>query len=300
MDGRVVDDIATFVAVVDANGFAAGGRTLGLSRSAAGKAVARLEARLGARLLNRSTRSLSLTDDGHDLYRQGMAIAAALDQMEASLVRNVSVPQGVLRLTAPDAFGRKAVLPVVSAFLDRWPDVQVEIGFSDTVVSMIDEGFDLAIRIGVTSPSPGLIMRVLRKENVLLCAAPAYLDRRGRPEDIEQLDDHDLLFHARHNERQNWMLRQPDGSVNAGRGRSRLRLDSASAIQDAAIAGMGIALLPHCLVETDITRGTLCHVLPEATPEPVSIVALYPHRRHLDGKVRHFIDDLATSLQARS
>lgn len=298
MDGGDVDDIQMFMAVVDANGFAAGGRTLGLSRSAAGKAIARLEAKFGTRLLNRNTRSMALTDEGHSLYQQGLAIAAALDHAEASLAQHSSEPLGTLRLTVPDAYGRKFVLPVVANYLDRWPHVQVEVSFSDAVVSMVEQGFDLAIRIGVTSPNPGLIMRVLREEPVVLCAAPAYFDRHGIPERIDQLDSHNLLFHAHLNERQSWSLREDDGSVTIARGRSRLRLDSGAALQAAAIAGGGIAYLPYSLVEDDLSTGRLLRVLAETTRDGVPIVALYPHRRHLEGKVRHFIDALATALRS--
>lgn len=293
MDGSDVNDIQVFVAVADANGFAAGGRRLGLSRSAAGKAVARLEARLGTRLLTRTTRSLALTDQGRILYRHGLSLAATLDCIETSMSGSSTIPQGTLRLTTPDAYGRKLILPVVRKYLDRWPSVQVEINFSDNIVNMVEQGFDLAIRIGITSPSPGLIMRVLHQEPVLLCAAPDYLARHGEPISVEDIDQHTVLLHADIQERQSWRLVDHDGNIVNARGRSRLRMNSGAALRDAALAGDGIAYLPLALVEHDMRSGKLVPILADITQEHVPLVALYLHRRHLEGNVRHFIDAVA-------
>lgn len=296
LDGGDVDDIRAFMAVVDAKGFAAAGRALGLSRSAAAKAVGRLESKYATRLLNRTTRSLALTDAGQALYEKGVEITSVLEGAEASLAGDVAHPHGTLRLTVPDAFGRHFVLPVMADYLQRWQDVQAEISFSDTVINMVQHGYDLAIRIGVTSPDPGLIMRVLRHEPLVLCAAPAYLERRGSPERVEDLDYHDLLFYEHAGARQNWSLRDAEGRIVAARGRSRLRMDNGAALYEMALAGSGLALLPLFLVEADVAAGRLRKVLPRTTPEGVPVVALYPHRRHLEAKVRHFIDMLADHL----
>lgn len=295
MDGGDIDDIRAFIAVVEANGFAAGGRALGLSRSAAGKAIGRLERKYAVRLLNRNTRSMSLTDAGRALYQKGLDLTAMLAETEASLA-DAPQPYGTLRLTVPDAFGRHFVLPLVVEYLQNWPDLQAEISFSDSVVSMVQHGFDLAIRIGVTSPDPGVIMRRLRHEPLVLCAAPAYLERHGLPERVEDLDRHDLLFHEHAGEQQNWNLTDTEGQVSPARGRSRLRMDSGAALHATALAGAGLALLPRFLVEADLEADRLRQILPEATPQSVPIVALYPHRRYLEAKTRHFIDMLVDRL----
>jgi DNA-binding transcriptional LysR family regulator len=297
MDGSDVDDIMAFMAVVDAKGFAAGGRSLGLSRSAAGKAVARLERKYAIRLLNRNTRHIALTDGGYALYQKGLEIATVLQQVEEGLGGGTEQPTGTLRLTVPDAFGRLCILPVVQDYLESWPRLQVEINLSDTVVNMVQRGFDLAVRIGVTSPEPGMIMRHLRDEPLALCAAPAYLERCGIPENIEELDRHDLLFYEHDGERQSWILYDEERRPTPARGRSRLRMDNGAALYTMALAQAGIALLPSFLVKEDLADGRLKQVLAHATPKSVPVVALYPHRRYLEAKTRHFIDMLAGALK---
>lgn len=296
MDASDVNDILTFMSVVETGSFVAGGRARGLSRSAAGKAVARLETRLSVRLLDRTTRALRLTDDGRTLLRHAETLRAAMDAAERSVAREDGDPRGTLRLTVPDAFGRRHILPSVRRFLDAWPDVQVEMSVSDRVSSLVEDGFDLAIRIGATDPGAGLIMRTLMQDELILCAAPSYLARIPAPSTPESLGRHDLLFHATHNARLHWRLQAPDGTWTRAQGRSRLRLDSGEALREATLAGMGIALLPAFLVGDDISAGHLTRVLPAVSAGTVQIVALYPHRRLLDPKVRRFIDHLAAEL----
>lgn len=299
MDASDVNDLLIFRAVAAAGSFVSGGRVMGLSRSAAGKAIARLEARFGARLFNRSTRAIQLTQEGARLLAHTDAIRTALDAAEAAMAPDASKPSGVLRLTAPDALGRRMILPLVEVFLAQWPDVEVELGLSDRVMNLIEDGFDLAIRLGVTDPPPGLIARTLLRDRVLMVASPAYLERMGTPVLVEHLSRHDLLFNAGQGERQAWRL-QEGGIVQRAQGRSRLRLDSGEAIRQACLSGMGIAMLPAFLVEDDIAAGTLAAILPAVEPSHVPVVALYPHRRFLEPRVRAFIDLLADRLPARN
>lgn len=296
MDSTDVNDILTFMSVVDTGSFVAGGKARGLSRSAAGKAVTRLEKRYSVRLLNRTTRALGLTEDGQGLYEHGRLILAAMETAERGIGSGAGSPRGVLRLTVPDAFGRRHVLPVAHRYLAAWPDVQLEMSFSDQVSSLVEEGFDLAIRIGVTDPSPGLVIRTLMRDELMLCAAPSYLTRKGEPASVEHLTRHDLLSHARHNARLNWRLQEPDGTHMVAQGHSRLRLDSGEALREAALAGMGIALLPAFLVDEDIAAGRLHRLLATASAGSIPVIALYPHKRHLEAKVRQFIDMLAAAL----
>jgi len=296
MNGSDVGDILVFLSVVESGSFVAGGRALGLSRSAAGKAVARLEARFGARLLNRTTRALDLTSAGQTLYDDGLTVRAAL---EATLTRASAGPgaaRGTLRLTVPDAFGRRVVLPVVRRYLTEWPEVHVEMSFSDRIANLVEDGFDLAIRIGVTSPDKSLVARTVLVDEPVLCAAPAYLANHGRPSHVHHLARHDLLFFASRGERQGIRLRDPGGAWVRAQGKSRLRVDSGEALRDAAVAGMGIAFLPRFLVGDDLTAGALERVLPEVDGGKVKIVALYPHKRLLEPRVRRFIDLLVAAL----
>ncbi|WP_192178295.1 LysR family transcriptional regulator [Mesorhizobium amorphae] len=293
-----LNDILIFMAVVDAGSFVAGGQAMGLSRSAAGKAVIRLEDRLGTRLLNRTTRTLSLTEEGHVFYDRGLQILASVDEAEASVAGRNGTPRGVLRLTVPDAFGRIVVLPLLRKYLAAWPDIQVEVSFSDRVADLVEEGFDLAVRIGVTSPDTRLVSRVVAKYKAVLCASPSYIAGRGEPLDIDGLAAHDCLIFSSRNQRQSWRFRGEGGSWIKALGRSRVRLDSGEAIRDAAIAGLGIAFLPDFLVAEDLAAGRLQQVLSDLEADDVEIVTIYPNKRLLEPRVRRFIDLIVEELAA--
>ncbi|PDT14234.1 LysR family transcriptional regulator [Rhizobium sp. J15] len=296
-----LNDILIFMAVVDAGSFVGGGQAMGLSRSAAGKAVIRLEDRLGARLLNRTTRSLSLTEEGRLFYERGLQILASVDEAEASVSGKSGAPRGVLRLTAPDAFGRLVVLPLLEKYLRAWPDLQAEVSFTDRLADIVEEGFDLAIRIGAipAAADSRLVSRLIASDKARLCASPAYLAERGEPRDLDDLAAHDCLFFVSRNQRQGWRFRGEGGAWVKAQGRSRLRLDNGEAIRDAALAGLGIALLPDFLIAGDLTAGRLRQILPELETDDARIVALYPDKRLLEPRVRGFIDLMAEEL-ARS
>lgn len=286
-----------FLSVVDTGSFVAAGKAHGLTRSTAGKAVARLEDRYGVRLLNRTTRAISLTEDGQNLYQQGQVIRAAVEATDSSMVGKDGTPSGVLRVTAPDALGRKRLLPIVKKFLNTWPDVRFEMSFSDAVSNVVEDGFDLAIRVGVTAPDQSLITRTLWTEKAVLCAAPSYLDGRDIPKTIEHLSRHDLLQFSSGGERQGWGLQDAFGFWGNAPGRVRLRLDSAEALREAVVSGMGIALLPSTLTKEYIGNGELVHVMPHVDCGDVPIIAMYPHRKFLEPKVRRFIDMMVEELR---
>jgi DNA-binding transcriptional LysR family regulator len=296
MLGTNLNEIMVFLAVADAGSFVAGGKTLGLTRSAAGKAVSRLEDRLGTRLLNRTTRTLSLTDEGRVFYERGQQILAAIEEAEASVAGGVGTPRGLLRLTVPDAFGRLVVLPLLSKYLAAWPDIQVEVSFTDRLADLVEEGFDLAIRIGMTNADTSLVSRVIAKYPALLCAAPSYIAARGEPLEVDDLVAHDCLIFSSRTQRQSWRLRDGEGNWVKALGRSRLRLDSGEALRDAAVAGLGIALLPEFLVAEDLAAGRLQQVLTRSETDEVKIVTLYPSRRLLEPRVRRFIDLMIDEL----
>ncbi|MBX4906057.1 MULTISPECIES: LysR family transcriptional regulator [Rhizobium] len=286
-----LNDILIFMAVVDAGSFIAGGQAMGLSRSAAGKAVTRLEERLGARLLNRTTRTLSLTDEGRLFYEHGLQILASVDEAEASIAGQSGTPRGVLRLAVPGLFGRLVVLPLLEKYLRTWPDMQVEVNFTDRPADNVEDGFDLAIEIGATPSAADsrLIARVISSDKARLCASPSYLSERGMPRDIGDLAAHDCLFFTSRGQRQGWRFRSGGGWIKA-QGRSRLRLDSGEAVRDACMAGLGIALLPHFVVAAELTAGRLRQVLSDLETDDTKIVALYPDKGMLEPRVRCFID----------
>ncbi|MBP1887643.1 LysR family transcriptional regulator [Sinorhizobium mexicanum] len=291
-----LNDIQVFMAVVDAGSFVAGGQAMGLSRSAAGKAVIRLEDRLGTRLLNRTTRTLSLTEEGRVFYARGLQVLVSIDEAEASVAGEGGTPRGVLRLTVPDAFGRLLVLPVIRKYLAAWPEIQVEVNFTDRVADIVEEGFDLAVRIGVTTSDTRLVSRVVARYKAVLCASPSYIAERGEPLEMDDLAAHDCLLFSSRNQRQGWRFRGEGGAWVRAQGRSRLRLDSGEAIRDAAIAGLGIAFLPDFLVAADMAAGRLRPVLSGLETDDVKIVTIYPSKRLLEPRVRRFIDLMVEEL----
>lgn len=292
-----MNDILVFLSVVETGSFVAAGKTFGLSRSTAGKAVARLEEGYGARLLNRTTRALDLTEEGRRLYEQGLVIREAIEAADDSIASDTGVPRGVLRITAPDAIGRRLLLPTVRRYLGTWPDTQIELSLSDRVDNIIEKGFDLAIRVGVRPPDQSFITRTILRNQAILCAAPSYFETCDRPLNIEQLTRHDLLQFTSGSERQGWQLQEEDGTWVRAQGHVRLRLDSAEALRATALQGLGIALLPQLLVGEDIAQGRLEQVLPKTTIGTVPIIALYPHKRLLEPRVRTFIDMLSDDLR---
>ena len=291
-----VNDILVFLSVVETGSFASAGRAFGLSRSTAGKAVSRLEDRYGLRLLNRTTRAISMTEEGQRLYKQGLAIQAAIADADVSMAGGEGIPKGTLRIAAPDALGRRLLMPVVRQFQQDWPEVRFEISFSDTLRHIIKDGFDLAVRIGVTSPDTSLISRTLMTDRPVLCASPSYLEGRKTPSRIDHLSTHDLLQFSSVGQRQVWVLQDATEFWSNAPGQVTLRLDNAEALREAALAGMGIALLPSTLVKEDLAAGALVRILPDVSTGEVPIVALYPHKRFLEPRVRRFIDMLAANM----
>lgn len=284
------------MAVADAGSFARGGRAMGVTGSAASKAVARLEARLGVRLLHRNSRAVSLTSEGERFRESGRSILEAIDEAEASIAVPDGKPRGLLRLSVPDAFGRRVIMPLVSDYLDRYSEVRIDIDFSDRPVDLVEEGFDLAIRIGGDSAPDGIVSRVIAEYPVWLCAAPSYLQRRGQLPNAEAMGEHDCILFRSGNRTQEWS--DLPGGENADKllARGRLRMNSAEAIRLAALSGLGIALLPSFLVEDDLSAGHLVRLFPELGTRTVRILCLYPNRRLVDPRVRTFIDNVSAAL----
>jgi DNA-binding transcriptional LysR family regulator len=285
-----LDEMCTFVAVVESGSFIAGGRSLGLTRSAAGKAITRLEAHLGVRLLNRTTRNMSVTDDGQVFYQHCIQIFSDLEEAQASVGQQVGVPRGNLRISLPDALGRLLVLPLLGEYQHLWPQVHVDASFTDRVVDLVDEGFDLAVRIGRHPTDSSLVSRTVAHHCSVICAAPAYLREHGSPETADDLLTHDCLVFSSRLKRQPWRLKREDGEWLKVSVNSRMRLDSGEAIRDAALLGLGIAYLPNFLTAEYLKDGSLIQLLPSYGTEEVPVQAIYPSRRYLSPKVRCFID----------
>lgn len=288
--------LRAFVAVADAGSFGDGARRIGLTRSAAGKAVTRLEELLGARLLHRTTRRVGLTADGQAFHDRAARIIADLEEAQTIVQGGGARPRGVLRVTATEAYGRQVLLPILGEYLERWPDLAVEASFTDRVTDMVDEGYDIAVRFGAAPASSDLIARVVARSFGQLCASPAYLARHPAPATIGDLAVHRQLLSGTRERPRAWTLQAGSGPAATIPPCPVLLSDNAGALRDAARAGMGVACLPQFLIRRDIEEDRLALLLPDyATPEiPISVV--YPSRRHLAPKVRLFIALLATRL----
>jgi DNA-binding transcriptional LysR family regulator len=288
-----INDIAIFVAVVKAGGFTVAGKQLGLTRSAVGKSIVRLEEHLSVRLLNRTPRSLSLTDDGQLFYSRCTQILDDLEETESAMAARSIAPTGVLRLSVPTALGHRHVMPVLQSFLKTWPAVSAEVAFTDRYVDLIDEGFDIAVRIGEPRDDSRLITRTVAHQRLLTCASPDYLANKGVPLVPADLDEHECMFFLSAGRQQPWQFN--DGALPSHHGKARLLLDSAEALVAAAVSGVGIVNMPTYLVDEQLRAGRLLPVLAEFGAPALPIRIVYPTRRHLSPKVRVFIDMLTQS-----
>lgn len=293
-------DIIAFVATADTGSFAAAARELGLSRSAAAKAVGRLEARLGTRLINRTTRSLGVTDEGWRFHEQCSAVLNDLRAAEDSAAGRDARPKGLLRITAPSAYGRLHVMPVVRRFLSEWPDVSIELILTDRFIDIIEEGFDLAIRVGPSSQlPPNLVARVIARYGTVFCAAPSYVADHGAPETLESLREHFCLPYVSSRPRlasqPSWRMLSADGTWTEIDGKIRFMASGGETVLEAALTGMGIAYLPMFLVDKHIAEGGLVRMLRDQPTGDIPVFALYPTKRHLPAKVRAFIDALVST-----
>jgi DNA-binding transcriptional LysR family regulator len=290
--------IREFVAVVDAGGFAAAGVKLNLSRSAVGKAVARLEARLGVRLCQRTTRTLALTDDGQLFYEHCVRALAELEAAEASLEFGRATPVGRVRITVPVILGRHCVAPVLYDVAREHPGLILEIGFSDRPVDLIEEGYDLAVRNGKLPDTAGLMTRTLARQRMTVCASPAYLEKYGRPTTLAELQSHQAIDYANATRTRLWLFPDGRGKTVEVPMNGRIRLDDLEAMVDAAAAGMGLAWLPCWLVRQRIASGELVRVLDNLDATQFSTSALWPQAPFLSSRVRVLIDALAARLPA--
>jgi DNA-binding transcriptional LysR family regulator len=292
--------IRVFVAVAQSGGFSPGAKAVGLTRSAAGKALARLEGRLGTRLLHRTTRSIALTAEGQTFYERCRQILADLEEAEAEVRDDHLEPRGSLRLTLPDTFGRRHVLPLLNRYLKAWPALTAEVSLTDRVVDVVEEGYDLAVRCGGQLSDTRLIARVIARSHAILCAAPDYLAVHGEPSTADDLLHHSRLTLGERSDARAWRLAPPNGKPLRITDPGRLHLNSGEALRQAASEGLGVAYLPSFLVGPDIAAGRLRALLTDHGTEEIVVRAIYPSRRHLAGKVRMLVDDLAKGLTALS
>lgn len=278
-----------FVRVVEAGGFAAAARSLGVSRSVVNKQVIALEQTLGAQLLHRSTRRVSPTGTGLAFRDR---CADILDQVEEAMlaVRELQdTPRGTLRINAPMSFGVSYLSEMVAAYQERYNDVRVELVLNDRYIDPIEEGFDVTLRIGEPSASTSLISREIVTARRVLCASPAYLEAHGSPVDPAALREHDCLHYGYQASGSRWRLQGPDGD-QAWQIRCVMWSNNGDVLRTAALHGRGIALLPTFIVGDALRAGELQTVLDDHAPPPIALSVLCPRHRHLSARVRTFVD----------
>ena len=284
-----------FVRVVEAGGFSVVARETQTSQPTVSRTVAALEEHIGARLLNRSSRAVTLTDDGRLFYDHASRALEAVSEAEGCVGRRQARPAGLLRLGTPVAFGRLHVAPRLGAFLRLFTDVEVELAMDDAFVDLVGHGLDLAVRIGDLG-DPSLIARRIGTTRRVTVAAADYLERRGVPETPADLVHHDCILYTRLATGNRWYFDGPNGQM-AVDVRGRFRADNSEAVREAVIESTGIAVIPVWLFSDEIMSGRVRIVLEAFEPKPLPIHAVYSSRRHQSAKVRAMIEFLAAEFE---
>lgn len=295
-----MDRLATmeaFVRVADSKSFSEAARRLRSSKSLVSRQVAALEAELGVRLFHRTTRSLTLTEEGRAYREQVTRILAEIAEANMSVSQAQAQPRGRLKLNAPMSFGILHLAPALPDFLARYPAVQLDLVLNDRYVDVVDEGFDLAIRIGRLADS-SLVARKLAALRMVLCASADYLATHGTPRVPEDLRRHQCLCYSTNSQTPEWRFVTPEGKPLSVQIDGRLHANNGDVLRSAALRGLGIVYLPSFIVGADLQAGTLCSLLPDFVATDTGIHAVYPHSRHLSAKVRAFIDFLAERFGA--
>jgi DNA-binding transcriptional LysR family regulator len=280
--------LTTFVQVVDSGGFSAAARRLNMSATMVSSHVQSLEDRLGARLLNRTTRRIGLTEIGKEYYERCVRILADLEEADHAATALQSTPRGTLRLYTGTHI-MQFIAPVISEFLKLHPAVSVDLTIGERMVDLVEEGYDLAIRT-VLPPDSSLIVRSLAPWRPILCCSPSYLESHRPPERLEDLAQHNCLRYAHYPFGDEWRFTGPGGAPAAVRVSGNLVTNSGEALRTVAIDGQGLILAPSFLVFGDLAAGRLVRLLDEYHPVELTINAVYPHRHYVSSKVRHFID----------
>ena len=283
-----ISDLEIYARVVETGNMSAAGREMGLSPAVVSKRISQLEKRLGTRLIQRTTRQLTLTETGEGFYQRIVGIIAGIEEAESFVTRRNTMPEGTLKVSAPTSFGRQHIARYLGEFLERYPDLKFQLDLSDRFVDIVGEGFDVAIRIGELDDSM-LVAKKLAPNRRVICAAPSYIKRLGEPKTIEDLEKHNCLGAA---EQEVWRLQGPEGSVSL-RARGNLKTNSTEVVREAALAGVGIALRSTWDVADDLVAGRLKVILPEYHESSrVAVYAVYPSREYLPAKVSVFLDFL--------
>lgn len=293
-----LNGITTFVATARLGSFTAAAEQLGLTKSAVGKSVNRLEERLGIKLFHRSTRKLSLTDDGEKFFASCQCAIDILEQAEAEVTSHITSPSGRVRIDLPAAFGRQRILPLILPITRQYPELNLTVTFTERFVDVIEEGIDLVIRIGELSDSSGLVARRLTTQKLVICASPDYLASHPEPLSPDNIRDHHCIVGVRRNQPISWLLKQGNGQIKRYTPPATHEFSDGEAMLTAALSGCGLSQLPMWLVSKYIDRGELVEVLPGHSGGEMPISAIWPKSKQLLPKIRYIVDHLIQAAEA--
>lgn len=286
-------EMEAFATVVDQGGFTDAAKKMGISKSAVSKHVSSLEARLGARLLNRTTRRVSPTEIGLAYYDRARRVLNDAGEADALVTSMQSAPSGLLRISVATDFGVNHLSPILGDFLQEFPEITVNMVLNNRFVELISEGFDMAIRIGELEDST-LRSRKLTETTRRMVGSPAYFERYGRPQKIDDLNEHKLLHYSNQSNGNVWKITAPSGERRQVRSAGWLTVNDGQSLLNAAISGLGIAYLPSFLYRDALASGLIEEAIPELPQEKLGIYAVYPPGRFTQPKVRSFIDYLVS------
>lgn len=287
-----LEAMKVFCAVVEAGGFAPAADRLGISTSAASRYVAQLESHLNARLLNRTTRRVSPTDSGYAYFERCTQLLADLDEADEAVSGAARTPRGRLRVTAPIAFATMRLAPAFAAFLREYPEVTLDVNLSDSVADFIEEGLDMAIRIGRVG-SENLVARRIGTARLFYCASPAYLARAGNPRTPAELADHDCVTYAYTPTGNQWQMINEAGETVSVRVRGPVHSNNGMLLAEMASEGAGVTAAPDFILEPHLQSGRLVRLFTDLEPRGLPIHVVYPTRRHLSAKVQALTNFLA-------
>jgi DNA-binding transcriptional LysR family regulator len=292
----ILTGMRTYAAVVSTGSFTGAAERLGISRALTSKYVGQLEDHLGVRLLNRTTRQLNVTEVGQAYFERCRQIVDEIDELESAVSDQQTAPRGRLLIAAPTTFGEMFLAQAVARYLGEYPEVSIELVLADRFVNLVDEGFDLAVRIGNLKDS-SLIARRLASCRIVVCASPEYLQRAGSPTKPDDLERHCCIYDTNQGSGNSWPFRDDDHRFRVNV-KGNLRVNGAVAVREAMLAGHGVGYSPAYAIGEELRTGKLEIVLENYESDELGIYAVYPHNRHLATKVRSFIDFLITQFKA--
>lgn len=282
--------LKAFRRVVEAGSFSAAAVELNVSHTVMSKQVRQLESLLGAQLLNRTTRKLALTEAGQTYYAHTCRILDELQEADLAVTQHHATPRGTLRINAPMAFGTLDMAQWLPRFMARYPELKIDLVCNDRFVDLIEEGFDVAVRLAREMPDSTLMAKKLATTTTMLVASPAYLQQHGTPKTPQDLPHHNCLTYTLVQKPNEWLFATPDGGRTSVIVSGSFQSNTGIALRSAAMAGVGIATTATFIVHEDMKSGTLVPVLPDYPMRAREVYAVYPHNRHLSPKVRAFID----------